>query len=111
MLSGIVQYENQGYYDTYPTIRLYTPGGSHTVELFAGYATPPTNHALSSDSPWALGWEETAGFEAWLEQAQARSVFDSEVMVTPGDRVLTLSTCTNGGKDRFVLHGKLIADS
>jgi SrtB family sortase len=107
MLSGIVRYGEQGYFDAHPTMTLHTPEGSYTVELFAGYTAPPTNHALAPDSPWALSWPDEAGFAAWLEKAQGRSNFDSGVRVSSSDRVLTLSTCADGGRNRFVLHGRL----
>jgi SrtB family sortase len=104
MLSGIVQYGQQGYFDTHPAIRLHTPEGSYTVELFAGYT------ARVTDSAWMLAWEDAAGFTGWLETVRGKSAFESEVVVDADDRVLTLSTCTNGGKDRFVLHGRLVMD-
>ena len=38
-----------------------------------------------------------------------RSVIQSDVAVNSGDRVLTLSTCTNDSAHRFIVMGKLTA--
>lgn len=38
-----------------------------------------------------------------------RSVIETGVSVTSSDKVLTLSTCTNGGADRFIVMGRLVA--
>lgn len=105
MLSGVLHYRQHGYYDTYPAMTLHTLEGSHTVELFAGYT------ARTSDDAWLLSWADDAAFSVWLEHVQGRSAFESDVVVSPGDRVLTLSTCTGNGRDRFVLHGRLVPES
>ncbi|MDL2293304.1 class B sortase, partial [Ruminococcaceae bacterium OttesenSCG-928-D13] len=85
MLSSIIRYGESGYFELYPTMTLHTPEGSYTMELFAGYPAPPTSNALAPDSPWALEWADEAAFVAWLEKAQARSVFDSDVEVSASD--------------------------
>ena len=44
----------------------------------------------------------------WLETAMERSAFESEVVPTVEDRVITISTCSDSAaKTRFVLLGVL----
>ena len=45
----------------------------------------------------------------WLSEMADRSVVETDVTVTSSDKVLTLSTCTPGGKSRFIVMGKLAA--
>jgi hypothetical protein len=40
-------------------------------------------------------------------QVKARSLIKSDTEIAAGDKVLTLSTCTNGGKSRLLVVGKL----
>ena len=47
--------------------------------------------------------------QAWIDAAIARSTFTSDVKPKPGDRLLTLSTCSyEFGDARFVVVGILI---
>ena len=63
----------------------------------------------SETSPWALEWKDSGAYTTWLSAMQERSVIETGVSVTSSDKVLTLSTCTNGGADRFIVMGRLVA--
>jgi hypothetical protein len=84
---------------------LLTPEGTYRVELFAAF-TASTDEAGADTSPWTA-WDAEDDFPAWLEQAKARSVIAAGVAPAPEDRVLTLSTCINRGRDRFIVMGRL----
>ncbi|MGM9848489.1 MAG: class B sortase [Bacilli bacterium] len=47
-------------------------------------------------------------FNEFLHTIKERSVFDFNYNYTLYDKILTLSTCDNGGKRRMVLHAKLV---
>ena len=47
-------------------------------------------------------------FNEFLHAIKERSVFDFNYNYTLYDKILTLSTCDNGGKRRMVLHAKLV---
>lgn len=45
----------------------------------------------------ALEWKDSGAYTTWLSAMQERLVIETGVSVTSSDKVLTLSTCTNGG--------------
>ena len=102
MFADFHKYTDQAYYDAHPTMLLLTPAGDYTVEFFAGYISTLDTNA------WQLQFYSDEEYAAWLETAVNRSVFESDVVPTVEDRVLTLSTCSDSAaKTRFVLLGVL----
>ena len=101
MFKDIVNYKKQEFFDAHPTAMLMTPEKNYFVHLFSGYTT---------DS-WGIAWEkefEGAEFEEWLQETKEQSRFDSDVVPTAQDKILTFSTCTYDTHDaRFVVHGVL----
>ena len=55
-------------------------------------------------------YKESADTYAGLSAMEERSVIETGVSVTSSGKVLTLSTCTNGGADRFIIMPVVIAD-
>ena len=78
------------------------------VEVFSAFVASPEESG-SETSPWALEWKDSGAYTTWLSAMQERSVIETGVSVTSSDKVLTLSTCTNGGADRFIVAGRLVA--
>jgi len=104
MFKQITEYKDQAFYDAHPYCLIMTPEGSYKLEFFAGYTTNLNSNA------WKLEFGSDGEFEAWLEQAAARSTFQSNIRPTSEDRVITLSTCTYEYNDaRYVLVGILTA--
>lgn len=103
MFAKLVKYAKQDYYNQHPVFYLNTPEMNYRVELFSGYITDMNSHTFDVDFANA---EEN---QAWLDSIIAQSSFSSSVEVRPGDRILTLSTCTYEYDDaRFVVHGKMV---
>ena len=102
MFADFHKYIDQEYYDEHPTMLLLTPEGDYIVEFFAGYISTLDTNA------WQMQFESDEEYSAWLETAISRSAFESDVVPTAEDRVLTLSTCSDSAaKTRFVLLGVL----
>lgn len=102
MFADIHRYTDQAYFDAHPVIQLLTPNGDYEMEVFAGYIT-----GLDANA-WQMFFESDDEFAAWLETAQEKSLFDSPVVPTVADRVVTLSTCSSSAMEtRFVLVGVL----
>ena len=108
MFSTLVEYKAQAYYDEHPEMYLVTPEGGYVVEVFSAFVASPEESG-SETSPWALEWKDSGAYTTWLSAMQERSVIETGVSVTSSDKVLTLSTCTNGGADRFIVMGRLVA--
>ncbi|MDL2252778.1 class B sortase [Ruminococcaceae bacterium OttesenSCG-928-I18] len=107
MLSELTQYQAQAYFDEHPDMLLVTPDGGYVVELFSAFIVSP-DESGSDTSPWRLAWETDADYTEWLTAMQGRSVFQIDAELSKADRVLTLSTCINNGRDRFVVMGRLV---
>lgn len=100
MFSGLTEYKKQEFYDAHPTVLLLTPEKNIRIEIFAGYV------ASVSDKAWEIALGSDKEFGDWLEAAEERSYFESEVTFAVTDRIVTLSTCSyEFDNARFVLLG------
>ena len=103
MLAALDGYKRQSFYETHPTMLLITPAATYEVQLFAGYVADPAEDA------WKVGFANDDDIQAWIDAAVARSTFTSDVKPKPGDRLLTLSTCSyEFGDARFVVVGIMV---
>lgn len=97
MLSPILNYKRQDYFDAHPTGWLVTPRETYRVRFFSGFVS----------DVWGDAWT-LAPDAAWPGKMAAKSLFSGGPSPGDGDRFLTLSTCsyefTNA---RFVLLGVL----
>ena len=60
---------------------------------------------------WQLDFDSDEAFENWLQSACRRSTFDSGIMPTVSDHIITLSTCSYEYSDaRYVVLGILEAE-
>lgn len=107
MFSTLREYADQGYYDAHPVMYLMTPKKNYVMEIFSAFVASP-GESGNKTSPWELSWKDDGAYTTWLSAMQERSLVKTEASVTSSDRVLTLSTCTNNGADRFLVMGKLI---
>lgn len=102
MFNGLMDYKEQGFYDAHPTALLMTPVGDYEIEFFSGYVAN-----VRADA-WQVEFGLDEGFAEWLQAVKAKSLFQSEVVLSSADKVLTLSTCSYEFENaRFVLHGVL----
>jgi SrtB family sortase len=108
MFSSLTQYQDGAYYEAHPEMLLATPDGNYVIELFAAFVASPAESGTDT-SPWELAWESDTDYTAWQAAMQGRSLFQSDVTLSKTDRVLTLSTCINSGRDRFIVMGKLVS--
>ena len=104
MFAAVCKYKTQSFYDEHPTGMLVTPGGNYEIRFFAGYVC-----GTDSDA-WDIGFRGEA-YAEWLDKRIRKSYFDSDVIPTPADRVITLSTCSyEYDNARFVIHGILVPE-
>ncbi len=74
---------------------------SNKYQIFSIYKVPKTSDYLRTY------FKDDDAFNKFISLIKDRSVHDFEVEVKPGDKILTLSTCSNNN-DRLVVHAKLI---
>jgi hypothetical protein len=73
-------------------------------EVFSTYYIP------SSGDYRRTSFVDDADFLQYAEMLRSRSVFDFGVALSPGDRILTLSTCQNAIEgNRVAVHARLVA--
>ena len=101
MFAAIVKYKSQSFYNDTATIVIYTPSGDYLLELFAGYTAATDDICYSY--PIYGGERKTL-----IDHALALSSFQSGIVPSDSDRIVTLSTCAYDFKDaRYVLLGIL----
>jgi len=86
-------------------VKLYnltvTPAGDYEIQLFSGYARDALLMPHDFDTP--------EDYLAYIDEITALSDFTADVTVGPGDRIISLVTCTYVTDNaRYVLHGKLV---
>lgn len=104
MFGTLQQYSDQKYYEEHPVIYLSTPEEDYAIELISGYRTD------IDDDIYLLPQSEEE-LEDLYYKATKDSNFNANSTFEEGDRLLTLSTCSDYGDDdvRYVLIGKLIS--
>ncbi len=83
-------------------IYIYTMDGIFVYKAFSVYATMPSSGYIRTGF---TSWDD---FVTFAQAMKARSSVPSDVEIGEGDRMLTLSTCTNFGDGRYALHAVLI---
>lgn len=102
MFGSLTEYKSASYMVEHPLIFIdLEDGSSHAYRIFSCYETDPL-----SDS-YTIGFQRDEMYTNFLKKLKDRSEYDMDVDVTVDDSIITLSTCTKTGEDRFVVHAKL----
>ena len=100
MFAKLVGYKRQAFYDEHKIFQFMTPDQNFQLDVVAAYV------ANTKMDAWKLGFPEDADAESWIGNALKRSVIQTGYTYTPGDRFITLSTCTyEFDNARFVVIG------
>lgn len=102
MFAGLKEYKKESYWKAHPYVYVDLADGSHCYEIFSCHDAPVT------DISYTVGYAADDKYASFLDTLKASSLYDTGVAVGTEDSVITLSTCTNNGKDRFVVHAKKI---
>ena len=90
-------------HDSHKYIFLDTLYGTYRYEIYSVYQTSPNSSYLYVD------FDSNSSFIKWCNQTNNRGIYkDSNVVFTPYDRILTLSTCDPSGKYRVIVHAKMV---
>lgn len=85
MFSSLVNYDNQDFYNNHKKLKYYTEFGEYELDIFACTKDNPMNQPVGN----------VDNFEENMNDVISRSMIHTDV--TPGDRVMTLTTCTREG--------------
>ena len=83
-------------------IKLSTPTSNTVWKIFSIYTIIPESFYIKTYFPTTKEKEE------FLNTIKERSIYDFKEELTTEDKVLTLSTCTDDGTKRVVIHSKMI---
>lgn len=103
MFGSLWNYQDQAYFKLHPVIQFDQPGNPGDWEIFSVYITEAEydyrQPSFSNDTD----------FMSYMNRLKARSLYDTGVVVSPTDEVLTLSTCIYTFDDaRFAVHARKI---
>lgn len=96
MFSSLMRYKEQSYAAQHDTIRLDSQHHSATYKVFA-----VINLRVGEWEPATADFADDEAFMAFVAEAKARSLYDTEIEISATDRLLTLITCDRsyGGAD------------
>ncbi len=103
MFQQLTKYQDEDFFKENRYINIDTLYGSYVFEVFAAYEMSVSFNYLVTDFSDRDKWLE------FIEVFQQKSDFETDIVLSRSDVVLTLSTCTNSHKDnmRFVVHARL----
>ena len=102
---GIRHFQDPDFFDAHRYITFHTLYGEYRWEIFSFYRTNIDFFYIQ------VYFDSDEEFYELLAEMAARSMHESGIEVGAGDRVLTLSTCTNVDRDeRFVVNARLIQE-
>jgi sortase B len=108
MFRTLHYYQNEEFFYNNPYVYIYTEDGVLVYQIFAAY-NAGDEHILNT---YDLATEE--GFASYLETVKGMAPEDgyirSDVEVTTQNHIITLSTCTDVGDERYLVQGVLIND-
>ena len=84
-------------------IKVTTKNANTIWEIFSVYKIEPVTDYLQTT------FYSMETYQKFLNMIKNRSVHNLNINVEPTDKILTLSTCDNTGKNRVAIHAKLIA--
>lgn len=73
-------------------------------QIFSIYVVPNTNDYLIAN------FSTDEKFQEYLNMISDRSIYTFNTPVSTKDKILTLSTCSDNGKNRLVIHAVLLSD-
>ena len=102
MFAGLKNYGKKNYYEAHPYIYLDQEDGTHCYQIFS------CHEADITDISYTIGYAADDTYASFLDSLTASSLYDTGVSVGTDDSIITLSTCTNKGEKRFVVHAKKV---
>ena len=101
MFSSLVQYKDSGYCAAHSIIQLDTIYGERTYRIFA-----VVNMQVGDWDAAAADFASGQAFQAYVDRARAKALYDSGAAVGADDHILTLITCdrsAGGASGRLIL--------
>ena len=109
MFAGLHKFRDSEFFDQNREVKLYTPEGMRTYEIFAAYTTDDNNILYYND------FTNDAVWEAYIKKVLENKDLTANLIqkqIGLNDQIITLSTCVRNVFDqRFLVQGILIKDA
>lgn len=103
MFTALELYKEQDFYDNHPTMQLYTPEGDYLIELICGTVEDGNYEFVQ------FAFVDEDAFTEYVDAQRSRSTFQSNVELSPGDRIVSLCTCSyEWNNARYMVIGRLV---
>ena len=105
MFAHLKKFLKEDFFNDHPVFQYETLEGSYEVEIFSVYKTTVDFDYIKTE------FDSDEAYMAFVESVREKSLFQTDVAVNEGDRIITLSTCDynlDPDDGRLVLHGKLV---
>lgn len=103
MFQALEEYKDQEFYNVNPTMTIFTPNGDYTVELICGTVEDGNNQFVKFD------FDTEEDFMQYIEGFRSHSTFVSDVELHPGDKIVSLCTCSYEWENaRYMVIGRLV---
>ena len=104
MFGELANYQDAAYAAQHPTIRFHTLYTDHTYEVVAAIPTQVLPDWSTAFKYYEYTGSDETVFQQYCAFIEANRLYDTGVTLSPGDRLLTLSTCSYHTTDgRFIV--------
>ena len=102
MFAGLKNYKQKNYFQSHPVVYITDDGGSRKYDIFAAY------EVSTQGDTYRIGQQSDSAKQAYIDYCLSQSLYDTSVVPTVNDQIVTLSTCTgNGHATRWVVQARL----
>lgn len=102
MFNALEEYKDPSFYEISPTLMMLTPDGDYLIELICGTIEDGNEQFVE------FNFDSEESFSSYVEKFRARSTFVSDVELRPGDRIVSLCTCSyEWANARYMVIGRL----
>lgn len=102
MFNPLMEYKAQDFYEAHPTMMIYTEEGDYLVELICGTIENGDYEFVK------FSFDDFDDMNGYVDELKKRSTFESSVNLLPGDKLVSMCTCTYERQNaRYMLLGKI----
>lgn len=105
MFAKLKEYDKPESWSDCPYFWIYTEHGEYLYRIFSSH------RANVNGSTFTVRFADKESYMSWLQKMKDSSSVDNSVDLVYGDKVVTLSTCTEGSEVRQILQGVLVYQS
>lgn len=83
---------------------LYTPSQNYLCEVFS------FRYINIKSTPYRISFSNSKDFTDWINEIKTDSMYtDESISINSSSKIITLSTCADNGKNRYIVHAKMTA--